>query len=46
MNDFLLRALLGICVGIVGGLGAAKIIDVISTASATALQNTVSIIGR
>lgn len=46
MNDFLLRALLGICVGIFGGLGAAKIIDTISTASASTLTTAVSIVGR
>lgn len=46
MSDFLLRTLVGICVGICGGLGAAKIIDMISTASASTLTTAVSIIGR
>lgn len=46
MSDFLLRTLFGICVGIFGGLGAAKIINVISTASAHSLTNAVSTIGR
>lgn len=46
MSNFLLRTLIGICVGICGGLGAAKIIDTISTASAESLVTAVSIIGR
>lgn len=46
MGEFLLRLVVGVAVGLVGGIAASRLIETVSSAAAADLFTAVEIIGR